>query len=195
LSIFDLLFILIFLASVVVLLAAAVFAIRRQGAHAARILRAYAIGMGVYFATIILVSLFLPRHVLRVGVAQCFDDWCIAVDQIDRTPSGAKTYYCVELSLSSRARRVSQRENGVVVYLTDQNERRYDPIPARSITPINILLEPGDSVKATRVFELPAEASGIGLIIAHEGGFPIGWFIIGYETWFRKPTIVPISPG
>jgi hypothetical protein len=25
----------------------------------------------------------------------------------------------------------------------------------------------------------------LGLEVAHEGGFPIGWFIIGYDTRFR----------
>jgi len=193
LGIFDLLFILIFLASVAVLLAAAVFAIRGRGAQAARILRALAIGLGAYFATIILVSLFLPRHMLRAGVPQCFDDWCITVEKVDRMPSGANIHYFVAFALSSRARRVSQRENNVVVYLSDEPGWRFDPIPGQSDVPFNVLLQPAESVIATRAFEVPAGARGIGLVITHEGGFPIGWFIIGYETWFRKPAILTLS--
>jgi len=77
-----------------------------------------------------------------------------------------------------------------VVYLTDHRSRRYDPIPDTSDVPLNVLLGPQESVAATRVFNVPADAREIGLVLAHEGGFPIGWFIIGYETWFRKPTIV-----
>jgi len=30
------------------------------------------------------------------------------------------------------------------------------------------------------------------VVFAHEGGFPIAWFIIGYDTWFRKPTLVQL---
>jgi hypothetical protein len=33
----------------------------------------------------------------------------------------------------------------------------------------------------------------VGAVIAHEGGFPIGWFIIGYDTWFRKPPLAPLQ--
>jgi hypothetical protein len=29
-------------------------------------------------------------------------------------------------------------------------------------------------------------------VIAHEGGFPIGWLIIGYDTWFRKAPLVKL---
>jgi hypothetical protein len=47
-----------------------------------------------------------------------------------------------------------------------------------------------ESAAATRTFEVPANTGRLAAVIDHEGGFPIGWFIIGYETWFRKPTIV-----
>ncbi len=150
----------------------------------------YAICLATYFAVIILVSLLAPRRVLRPGDARCFDDWCIAVNRVDRTISGAHIRYNVALTLSSRARRISQREKNVVVYLSDTNGHRYDPLPGRSLTPFDVLLQPAETVAATRVFQVPADARDIGIVIAHEGGFPIGWFIIGYETWFRKPTIV-----
>jgi hypothetical protein len=114
----------------------------------------------------------------------------IAVEHVSRKPADAAISYIVTLQISSSARRVSQRENGVVVYLTDQRGRRYDPDPDTSDVPLNVLLGPQESVAATRVFEVPADAREIGLVVTDEGGFPIGWFILGYETWFRKPTIV-----
>jgi len=30
-------------------------------------------------------------------------------------------------------------------------------------------------------------------VIRHESGFPIGWFIIGYPTWFGKPEMVRLA--
>ncbi len=191
-SLLDLLFVLVFFVSLVAGLALTVFAIRRQYARALRLLRTYGIGLALYFGIVILVSVFLPRHVLRVGEAQCFDDWCIAVDKVDRASAGAKIRYKIALALSSRARRVSQRENNIVVYLSDRDGRRYDPIPEQSAVASTVLLQPAESVTATRVFEVPVAARDIGLVMTHEGGFPIGWLIIGYETWFRKPTIVPL---
>jgi hypothetical protein len=114
----------------------------------------------------------------------------MTVENVSRKPINAGAAYSVTLRLSSRARRVSQRENGVVVYLTDDRGRRYELIPEASAVPLNVLLRPQESIIATRVFELPADVHEVGLILTHRGGFPIGWFIIGYETWFRKPTIV-----
>jgi hypothetical protein len=81
----------------------------------------------------------------------------------------------------------------VVVYLADQSGRRYDPAPDPSAVAMNVQLAPQESVAAIRSFAVPADARELGLVIDHEGGFPIGWFIAGYETWFHKPTIVRLS--
>lgn len=189
-SIFDLLFIGAFLAMVGAVSTAVVFAIGGQGARAIRVLRGLGIGMAAYFGMVILVSLVAPQRVLEVGDPECFDDWCVTVEAVERTPAGTNVGYSVALRLSSRARRVAQRENNLSVYLTDHRGRRYDPVPDKSAVPFNVLLQPQESVPVTRVFAVPPDAHELGLVIAHEGGFPIGWFIIGYDTWFRKPTVV-----
>ncbi len=189
-SIFDLLFLAIFFASVVTLLAAAILAIRGRGARALSILRAYGICAGIYLGVVVLTSLFWPRRVLNVGHPRCFDDWCITVENVSRTPAEGNVCYVLTLRLSSRARRVSQRENGIVVYLSDDRGRRYDSASDKSAVPFNVLLQPQESVTTARVFEVPTNARELGLVIMHKGGFPIGRFIIGSETWFHKPTIV-----
>jgi len=139
---------------------------------------------------VVLTSLFWPRRVLNLRDPQCSDDWCISVENVNRTLTRPNISCTVTLRLSSRARRISQRENGVVVYLTDSSGQRYDPAPDPSAVPFNVTLQPQQSIATTRVFEVPAEAREVGLVITREGGFPIGWFIVGYETWFGKPTIV-----
>jgi hypothetical protein len=183
-NIFDLLFIALFLAGVGTLLTALLWVLRQQFARALRVLRTLLICAAVYMCVVAISSLFIPRRVLSIGESECFDDWCIGVESSSPPP------YVVSLRLQSRARRVPQRENNVVVYLTDSAGRRYDPLPDPSAVPFNVLLQPQESVLATRRFQTPANARDLGLVIAHEGGgFPIGWFIIGYETWFRKPAI------
>jgi hypothetical protein len=189
-TIFDLLFIAVLFASLATVLTAAASAIRGRGAHALRILRVYGICAAVYLAMVALTSVLLPRRVLKVGDLRCSDDWCIAVENVIRTPAHATVFYRVTLRLSSRARRVPQRENGVVVYLTDSRGQRYDPKPDPTAVPFNVTLQPQQSIAAARVFEVPADARDVGLVIRLESGFPIGWFIVGYETWFRKPAIV-----
>jgi hypothetical protein len=134
----------------------------------------------------------LPRRVLQPDADECFDDWCIGVAEVKQHPDGAGIAYDVALRLGSRARRVSQRENNLAVYLTDDRSSRYDPVGDVSAEPFNVLLGPGESVIVHRRFSVPA-TRGLGLVAAHEGGFPIGWFIIGYDTWFRKPTVIRLQ--
>ncbi len=193
-TIFDLLFIAVFLTSLGTLCTAAVLAIRGRGKRAVRILRIYGLCIAAYFGIIIVTSLLLPRRVLNVGEPLCADDWCIGVEKVDRTPAGSGTRYHVTFRLHSRARRVSQRENGVRVYIADDQGRRFFPAPDDSTLPFNALLQPQESVFPTRSFQLPPDAREPGLVILRSSGFPIGWFIIGYDTWFRKPAMVRL-PG
>jgi hypothetical protein len=189
-SLFDLLFLGLLFAAVISLLGAVWLALRKKFGRAVRVLRRLLLCAGVYMAVVVVVSLVSPRRYLKADATQCFDDWCIGVAEFRWVPEGGGVAYRVDLRLSSRARRVSQRENNVVVYLTDQQGRRYDPVASTSATPFNVLLQPRESVVASRSFLVPAEAQDVGLVVAHEGGFPIGWFIIGYDTWFRKPAVV-----
>jgi hypothetical protein len=149
-TIFDLLFIALFLASVVTLLGAAALVFGGRGAWALRIFRAWAIGAAIYLGFVALTSVFWPRRVLTVGEPLCFDDWCIAVDSFTRTPGQGTITYVVPLQLSSRARRVAQRENGVVVYLSDARGRRYNPVPAGTAVPFDVRLQPEESVATAR---------------------------------------------
>jgi hypothetical protein len=186
----DLVFILLFLTAVVTLLAAVWFALRRQFARSRRILFRLSAGAAIYMAIVVVTSLVLPRRVLSVGDPQCFDDWCVSIPAFRRVPETNRVAYGVDLRLFSRARRVSQRERNLAVYLTDNRGRRYDPVADQNAAALDVLLGPQESVVVSRSFAVPTEAQDVGAVVTHEGGFPIGWFIIGYDTWFRKPPIV-----
>ncbi len=180
-SLFDLLFILLFLISVVTLLTAAVSAIR--GRRAAGILRVWAICFAAYMGIVLVVALATPQRVYAVGEDRCFDDWCIAVEAADRSPAPQGILYTVTLRVSSRARRVTQREKGASVYLIDDHGRGFDAVPDPSATPLDVPLEPGQAVRAKRTFLVPADAHDVGLVFFHEGSycFP-GCFIIGEDS-------------
>jgi hypothetical protein len=185
----DLLFIVLFLTAVFSLLTAAGFAVRLRFGRARRILFRLLVCAGAYMAVVIAVSGIAPRRTVRLGDSQCFDDWCVVVAGFRRAPEDRQIRYTVDLRLFSRARRISQRENNVAVYLTDARGRRYDSLADESAVPFNVLLGPGESIMASRAFVVPADAARVGVVVAHEGGFPIGWFILGYDTWFRKPPV------
>jgi hypothetical protein len=189
LTLYDLFFIAVFLASVATLCVAAGVAVFGSRARALRILRVYGICIGIYLATVVVVSLVQPREILAVGEDKCFDDWCIGVQDFDKAASGSDLIYHVAIRLSSTAKRISQRENGVTVYVRDSRGRRFDPLPLAGDVPFNSLLLAQQSISAKRVFAVPADAQDIGLVIAHEGGFPIGWFILGTGPFHKEPMV------
>lgn len=189
-TIFEPLFLLLVLAAAIAVISAAVAAVRGRGAAARRTLTRLGIAAAIYMLVVLTVSMATPRPSYRVGDTRCFDDWCIAVTHATRaTP----TTILVGLRLSSRAKRISQRELGTVVYLTDSAGHRYDPaVDAREI-PLDVLLQPGQAIETQRRFVVPSEARGLSLVYTHEGGFPIGFFIIGENEWAHGPPLVHLD--
>lgn len=165
---------------------------RGEHRRCAVLVRGCATGAALYFGVVVAVSLVLPGRVLRVGEPLCFDDWCITVEGAAREASQAEARVVVSLRFSSRARRTMQRERNLFVYLRDDRGLRHDPVAEAAVIPTDILLEPLQSVTTTRSFRLPRDAAVQGLAIAHEGGFPIGWFVLG-EGPFRKETLVRLD--
>jgi len=50
-----------------------------------------------------------------------------------------------------------------------------------------------ESVETRRRFDVAPVPRGVGLICTHEGGFPIGWFMIGEGGGFSKKAVVLFS--
>lgn len=191
---FDLIFIAVFFAIVGMLVATAVAASRGRGRRAVSILRRLGICIAAYLAIVVIVSLTSPPRVLHMNEPQCFDDWCISVDRVERTAAGADVSYAVTLRLFSRARGRPQRENGVSVYLLDDHGRRYQPTEDPQAVPLNVQLNPGESRSATRRFLLPTDAHNPGLVVAH-GWFPGMFIIADGQSFLHKPTVVDLQQG
>ncbi|MGE0886803.1 MAG: hypothetical protein AB7P14_25060 [Blastocatellales bacterium] len=192
-TIFDLLFIAVFFATVILLVAAALSAIRGRRRKAFVTLRWLAIFLGVYFGILILVSLFSPRRVLNIGDKQCWDDLCIAVTKVRQVPKTSVNSCLITFELSSRARRRAQRELGLNVYLLDERGRRFDPLPNKDDVPFDVLLQPQAIISATRSFEIPADARNLVLGVSHSGRFPACCIIGEPESLFHKRTVVKLD--
>jgi hypothetical protein len=192
-TIFEPLFILLFLATVATLVTAAVAALRDRRPQALRILRRLAIGAALYFSIVLIVAFAAAPPVHRVGEPQCFDDWCITVTDAKRTDTASVQSWRVALRISSRAMRVVQRENGAAVHLVDSKGRTYRPDPSEIAVPLDGKVGPGESFNAERRFELPPDATGVRLVYNHEGGFPIGAFIIGENQLFHDTTVIGLE--
>ena len=189
--IFDLFFIFVFFLSLGAFLAAAIAALRGRRARSLTILRRWAICAAVYLIVLIAVSVVSPRRILNIGESWCFDDWCLAVEKVERTPSNGKVSVKTTLRIFSEARGVTQRAKGAWIYVVDEKGNRYAPVADPAAVPLDVLLRPGESVSASRVFEVPSGAGELGLITGH--GFPCCYpnpIIADEASLFHKRTFV-----
>jgi len=194
-TIFDLLFLLATLASVVTLAAVTVFAVRGPRPRALKILRVYGICVLAYLTVGVATAFLKPQRVIPTRDPWCFDDWCLTVEGVSQTPSQQGISYRVELRIFSRAGRVAQRASGAWIYLIDEQGRRYSPDPDPSTVPLDILLQPHESVTTSRTFHVSADVHGLGLLTGHGGSYcgPMAFLIVGESgCLFRKPTVIRI---
>jgi hypothetical protein len=157
-GIFDLVFIAVVLLSLVTLLAVVGVAVTGRFRTAGRLLAGWIVFVAGYLAIVVVVSFFARPRQIAVRENVCFDDWCIAVDTI---------------------------EHGTIVFVQDTNGQRYDSRTPGDEPPFDVLLSAGETLRTRREFDPPASATPLRLVITHEGGFPIGWFIIGVGPFSR----------
>jgi hypothetical protein len=188
-TILDLLFLACFFASVIVLFVAAHAAIRGRVARAFWILGVWLAFVVLYMAASLAIAYAAPQRIIAVGTPWCFDDWCLTVDRVQH----ADLNYNVDLSISSEAKRVTQRANGAWIYLRDENDRHYEPFEDPGEVPLDVLLQPGQSVAAERRFHVPGNVRELGLVTGH-GGPPCGLMslvVIGQAgCLFHKQTMI-----
>jgi len=188
-TLFDLLFLASFLASLITLGAAAYAAIRGHTPRAFSILGAWLVCVVLYLGVSVAVAYAAPQRVIAMGTPWCFDDWCLTAEKVHHTNAG----YDIYLRISSEAKRVTQRANGAWIYLRDENDTHYDPTPDPKEVPLDVLLRPGESVAAQRSFNVPPNVHELGLVTGH-GGPPCGVMslvIIGQSgCLFHKQTMI-----
>jgi uncharacterized SAM-binding protein YcdF (DUF218 family) len=185
-GIFDLVLIISVLLSLVTLLIALGLSIARRWRSARRLLAGWGIYIAAYLTVVIVVSWLLPPRRIRPDEDVCFDDWCIAVEHIEHgTAPGSSATCRIPFRLTSRARRRPQREHNLHVYLLDAHGERLEATVPNGEPAFDTLLVPGETVRTIREFDLPLDVTPDRLVITHQGGFPIGWFIIG-EGPFSK---------
>jgi hypothetical protein len=191
-TLFDLLFIVLALAAVVSLVVAAGAALTGHRRTAGRVLMRLAGAAVTYLAVVYAVALASSAPVLALGEDNCSDDWCMAVTAVREVPDAAERTYDVTFRLSSRARRVSQRERGVLVYMRDAGGRRYEGESGPADAPFDVQLGPSETVTTHRRFVLPPGAAARDVVLTR-GGIPFpACFIIGEASELLHPAAVRI---
>ena len=195
-TLFDLLFLLAVLASMVTLFTVLLFAVRGADAWALKVLGVYAVCVVVYLLAGVAVSYFTPQRFVSSNDPWCFDDWCLQVQNVTHSTGPADNSYRIDFRIFSRASRVAQRAKGAWIYLIDDKGRRFSPAPDSSAVPLDVLLQPDESVTTSRLFHVPGDAQRLGLITGHGGAYcgAMSFLIIGEGgCWFGKPTMIRLQ--
>lgn len=189
-TIFDLLFIIVFLGSVGLLLSVIAAAMRRQRVQVLR--RAVILGslLLIYFGALGAVSAFSSGIVLGPGETLWSDDWGIAAISATHETHDGLIEYNIQLRISSRAGRIAQQERGVAVYATDDTGKRYASADSAAEIPLDTRLQPLQSIDLTRRFTLPVDALHPRLVISRGCPFPGSLIIAGPDSLFHaKPSV------
>jgi hypothetical protein len=207
-TLYELIFILLFLGSVVCLLLCAFSWLVRRKAASRKLFIALAAVWGVYLVLLAVTDVFSVQKVFKVGEDQCFDEMCFAVADVQTIP--AQTFdssaapgsglYIVKVRVTSHSRGRSQAEGGLRWRIVDDKnyidvsetaqksyEAQHGASPKLSGT-----IAPGESILSVLVFEVPHGITHPALTLDH--GFTPGYFVIGESPFFHKPDIHQLSP-
>jgi len=204
-TIFDLLLIILALATVAGIVAALAALLLRRRTLAARSLVAIAIAWALYLGIGTAVALMTPQHIVSIGEDRCFDEMCFAVTGYNRTPSTSpgKSLYLVDVRISSRSRARTQREIGRKGVLIDRAGHQYEVSrqALQALSPANGAPYPGldaevasgQSLETKLVFELPEDVNFPGFALGSDLAINPARIVIGDEDHFLHwPTVVPL---
>ena len=158
----------------------------------------------VYLGVVVIVALASPQRIVALKEDRCFDDWCIAIEDVtlinELGQDGHGVFYVITLRLSNHARGRDQRASSIAIHLLDDQGRTYDLSPLGQAVweaqqgptaPLTSTVAVGQSLTTVQVFELPQDAHDVSLTVEHPVGPSPSLFIIGDEaSLFHKPTIV-----
>jgi hypothetical protein len=207
-NIFDLLFILLFLGSVVAAAAILILALTRHRGSATKLLLTLAAVWSVYLVVLFAADALATQQVTRFGDNQCFDEMCFAVvnSQIESEPASSPIsaahdgrIYVVTVRMTTESRGRPQSEGGLrgrlyqdgrYFAVSDEEHHKYEA--AHGASPkLTQRLNPGESMSSVLVFKVPGDIAKPALTLDH--GFTPGYFVIGESPFFHKPPILQLN--
>lgn len=204
-TLFELLFILLFLASILAVLGGLVLLATKRRRLARKALGSVAAVCAVYLAVVAVSDFFTHQRVTRAGDDRCFDEMCFAVvDAMRLQPAPAHSddplTYIVRVRVTSRSRGRPQAEGGLQARLyqggrffrtSGSAQAAYDAACGQTAK-LTQRLAPGESVVSTLLFAVPREIAAPALTLDH--GFTPGFFVIGESPFFHEPDVLQLPP-
>lgn len=148
----------------------------------------------VYIGVLLGTSLIQPQRVVTLGQDQCFDEMCFAVTGVEELPGylikDGSQLVRVSVRISNHGKEKMQSERLIQAYLIDGQGRHWMESTAVSGVRLTARVAPGDSVISQPVFQVAANATGLGLVFTHGERQP-GILVIGdSDSLFHKRTVV-----
>ena len=205
-SIFDLLLILLVLATAVAIVVALVALLIRRWAVAGWFLAGVFVAWVVYLGVGTVVAFKAPQHIMSLGEDRCFDEMCFAVTGWNRMPSRnvGRSFYLVAVRITNRSRGRAQREIGRKGLLIDRSGRIYEvskegmhalsPAGSPPFAGLDSEVGPGQSLETTLVFNLPTDIDYPGFALASNLALNPARIVIDDEEHFLHwPTVWPLD--
>lgn len=153
----SLVLLLFVLASMASWIAAGMFLSVGNRRRTARVLAGWGASAAMYTAALLAAAAAPQDSTLRIGKFYCDDDWCMSVQQVDRTPAGTDIAWRLDLRLFSDAHHGPRSAQGASVYLTD-GRRRFYPRHDAGAQAFFGRIAPQQTVPASLTFDVPANA-------------------------------------
>lgn len=198
-QLFMLVLVICVLASLIIFGVAGFCVIRGQRARAIQLLTGWGLCATLYALISVSVSFYKPVRVIELGQNWCFDDWCFAIERVNRTPSSDQTrvVYTTDVRIFN-AGRTPEGVRNFWVYLRDEDDRRYAPVPGSWSDVVAARVGPRDFARTSMAFAVPQGARGLGLVTGHGGGTPCAWLPSLLEIGqggclFHKPNMIRVE--
>ncbi len=176
------------LASIATLITVAVSCFRGEFRRARQTAARWAICASAYATILILTAMTPHASPLKTGAPYCDDDMCMSVENVNRTPDQAGDTYRFAIRLFTRANHGPRSAKGASVYLVDERNRRFLPIPDRFAIPLDIAVQPGQSVNTSLTFHVPSDAHTLAFAAGMDH-LQYASFIIGNGDLFHNPRL------
>lgn len=151
---------------------------------------------GIYLLVLLGVSLTQEQKVIPIGQDDCFDEMCFAVVGVGEAPG-------LVAGEDARVERVSIRvanhghsaedETRISAYLVDSRGRRSEPLPGLSGNSLNGRVAAGSQMLSQPMFQVAANASGLGLVFTHGSWQPRQLLIGDSDSIAHRRTVVALG--
>lgn len=196
-TISDLVFLAMVLATVIVVVAILVKLLRRRQKSAGRWAMGAAAVWCLYLVVGLIVAMTTPQHVLVANEERCFDEMCFGVKGVEHFAmvGGNRPVerYTVTVETANHGRSHTEREGGAEAFLIDEAGKKYRPV-GESGAGLDAPVGPGENVETRLQFDVPGGRQWLALGVEHSYWLNPGKIVIGDDEHVgHRPTVIALE--